>query len=137
MAFVYEKIREEDKEWVDFERFKDFKGNSFIANRFTKWVVDRDNKTALIPVDSFGTQKEEGYEIWFFGFLSNQKYINLSVKHKEIKEPDNSSIQKWYDFSFEPQINTVDDLFVQKLKEAFIAFIKRNRINAFNYLLEL
>lgn len=132
MAFVYEKIRDEDKEWVDFEKFK---GIWREGGPFYKWSVDREKSIGLVAIDSSGRADEEEYVFSAYGLYYRGEYLNWRLKYSRFKADDGKCYEKW----FEPTCNIPESLrseteFIKQVfKESFLTYqevdtVKRNLI---------
>jgi hypothetical protein len=138
MAFVYESIKEEDKSWVDFSRFKGLRNNkAFEVYSFSMWTVDREKDMALTAIDCGGRLGEDDYELWAFGFYYQGKYISFTVRYQEINKAENSYTERWYlpYFWFDDETEEQRIEIIKVIREALIAFIHRN-LSKQNYLIE-
>ena len=126
MAFVYEKIREEDKEWVDFGQFKGIWRNPI----FSKWLVDRDNLSALILMDKGGRLGEDDYEVHACGFYKNKTYVNFTLNYQETKE-NGQRVGRWYEPLFSNQYESEHQKqeFLNYIREAFLVYITDVKVN--------
>ena len=139
MAFVYEEIREEDKEWVDFGRFKGLWLPPSGTYRFSSWTVDRERMMGLVGVQSIGRLSEDPYITEAKGFFYKGSYIDFTILYDEIHdESSNQSISHWYnpDFSFPPELNVQESQIKNFIKEAIAAYAQRGWLSGSKYIIE-
>jgi hypothetical protein len=126
MAFIYEKIREEDKEWVDFGRFKGIRNESYNPSSNAYWTVDRTNQMALVFVSSQGRPVEDEYVIEAGGFYYQGKFVNFTIRYNELKGIEKHYVAKWHNahLDFTDETEEEKSQIVQKIKEALTEYSK-------------
>ena len=121
MAFVYEKIREEDKEWVDFGLFKGMNSEPYAIGVSSRWTVDKDAGMALIFAGSQGRIPEDDYVINACGFYYKGAYINFTIRQIKTEKPLTQENEiKWFNPSFEfvNQAKDEQQIVIGAIKEA-------------------
>ncbi len=137
MAFIYEKIREEDKEWVDFGRFKGMNDEAYEFYPLGFWTVDKVQKVALIVVNSFGRPWEEGYEVNGCGFFYKGQYVNFTILKAEYKTNEHY-VTKWYEphFGFKNETEEQKLAVIKIIKEALTEYSKSSAYDEKNAVFE-
>jgi hypothetical protein len=87
MAFVYEKVSEQDREFWEILGFKGFKGDSlcpFTSRKY--WCADRERKAYLNCVGKGGPETPLIYELWWQGGLIRiwiEEFLTSDVSDSE------------------------------------------------------
>lgn len=121
MAFIYEKIREEDKEWVDFGRFKGMRNEPYAIGVSSRWTLDKDAEMALVFAGSQGRIPEDDYVINACGFYYKGAYINFTIRQiKTEKSLTQQNSIKWFHpcFEFTNEVEHEQQIIVNAIKEA-------------------
>jgi hypothetical protein len=125
MAFVYEKIRDEDKEWVDFGRFKDYRNKPYIVSKYSSWTVDREEKAALVIVSGNGARPEDvEYETLVCGLYMKGYYVNFDISYKDYKNPSGTYTRNWFNLAFNTVSEEQNAEVVLTIKEALVEYSK-------------
>jgi hypothetical protein len=139
MAFIYEKIREEDKEWVDFGRFKGLWHPQSGSYHFSSWTVDKERKMALVSIQSIGRLGEDAYVTEAKGFFYQGAYINFTVLYDEIDDTSsNEPIARWYNasFSFPLEVSEQENQIKELIREAMTVYAQRGWLAGSKHILE-
>lgn len=84
MAFVYEKLTEQDKEFLASFKLPNPLSNSRMANIPREWVADRDRGLFLVCVGGQGFLFSEEYPPTFYYLIWEGQLIRMQAYYNEI-----------------------------------------------------
>ena len=131
MTFVYEDIKEEDKKWVNFSKFKGI-WNSTLGTYYS-WSVDRDEEMALVGIDSGGRLGEDEYTVEAYGFYYKGHYINWTIRHTKYQDENGKTQKKWYsaNIPIPDDLTSQSEIIIKSIKEAFLAYEEIDLANTY------